>query len=354
LQQFCAGRSQNLLDESPNKRSMAVRKGRKEAFENLTVSEEGDCPRCGGESGDSTIAGFIVCLRCNYEWKDPNAPAQERKPPPTYRRDEELISEFKSEMEGGELKDILGIDKNLSSKQEESLSRLQDKWMTGMQGHYNAASEERKPLTISFDDEDNLVETTVASMTLVANDFDGGEEIRLEYPGIGTEFYVFDEASETGWKRGRSAEDTARSIASVINRHSQLVYAHNEGETISFELRSAELSAASLVLFVDDPGGTDIIYEKGGVSLDYRQANSLEDYKVAVEIVLEDGIISPSEDQLLWAMRQQLGIDDAKHVRIIMDHFGDKALKECPSCGKMAELYPEYAAWYCQPCEEWL
>ena len=194
----------------------------------------------------------------------------------------------------------------------------------------------------------------VASMTLVANDFDGGEEIRLEYPGIGTEFYIFDENSETGWSRGRSAEDTARSIANVINRNSQLVYANHEGSTISFEMRTEELSAASLVLFVDDPGGTDIIFEKGGVSLDYRQAVSLDDYKVAVEIVLEDGIISPSEDQLLWAMSQQLGIDDAKHVRIIIEHFGDKALKECPNCGVMSELYPEYSAWYCQPCEVWL
>ncbi len=333
---------------------MGIRRGRKEAHENLTVTEEGDCPRCGGESEDSSISGFLMCSRCNYEWKDLDAAPEEKAPPPNYRRDEELIGEFKQELENGELKDLLGIDKNLSSEQEQSLGRLQDKWMGGMQGQFNAAAEERTPLSISFDDDDNLVETTVASMTLVANDFDGGEEIRLEYPGIGTEFYVFDENSTTGWSRGRSAEDTARSIANVINRNSQLVYANHEGTTISFEMRTEELSASSLVLFVDDPGGTDIVFEKGGVSLDYRQAVSLDDYKVVVEIVLEDGIISPSEDQLLWAMRQQLGIDDAKHVRIIIEHFGDKALKECPNCGIMSELYPEYSAWYCQPCEVWL
>ena len=333
---------------------MGIRRGRKEAHENLTISEEGDCPRCGGESADSTLSGFLMCSRCDYEWKDPDATYEEKAPPPNYRRDEELINEFKQELENGDLKDLLGVDKNLSSEQEQSLVRLQDKWVDGMQGQFNAAEEERTPLSISFDDDDNLVETTVASMTLVANDFDGGEEIRLEYPGIGTEFYVFDEDSATGWSRGRSADDTARSIANVINRNSQLVYANHEGPTISFEMRSGELSAASLVLFVDDPGGTDIIFEKGGVSLDYRQAVSLDDYKVAVEIVLEDGIISPSEDQLLWAMRQQLGIDDAKHVRIIIEHFGEKALKECPNCGIMSELYPEYSAWYCQPCEVWL
>ena len=88
-----------------------------------------------------------------------------------------------------------------------------------MSGHFNAAAEERKPLMISFDDDDNLVDTTIGSITIVANGFDGGEEIRLEYPGIGTEFYAFDEASETGWRRGRTAEDTARSITNVINRH---------------------------------------------------------------------------------------------------------------------------------------
>ena len=29
-----------------------------------------------------------------------------------------------------------------------------------------------------------------------------------------------------------------------------------------------------------------------------------EDYRRVVEMVLEDGIISPSEDQLLWSLRQ--------------------------------------------------
>ena len=28
---------------------MGIRKGRREAYENLSISEEGDCPRCGGE-----------------------------------------------------------------------------------------------------------------------------------------------------------------------------------------------------------------------------------------------------------------------------------------------------------------
>jgi len=299
------------------------------------------------------MVGYLTCSKCQYEWKDPDHVIEKRGPPDTYRRDAELIDDFKREMEGGHLSNVLGIEKGLSNEQEASLKRLEDKWMSGMSGHFNAAVEERKPLMISFDDDDNLVDTTVGSITIVANGFDGGEEIRLEYPGIGTEFYAYDEASETGWRRGRSAEDTARSIANVINRHSQLVYANQEGNHISFELRNQELEAASLVIFVDDPGGTDIVAEKGGVSMDPRDVRMLDDYRIVVEICLEDGIISPSEDQMLWAMRQQLGIDEHDHVHIVQQIFGDHALKECTSCGGMAELYPEYAAWYCQTCEDW-
>jgi hypothetical protein len=329
------------------------RKGRREAGENLSVEEEGDCPRCGGEKQPSSMAGYLTCSKCQYEWKDPEHVAEKRRPPDTYRRDAELIDEFKREMESGNLSNVLGIEKGLSGEQKASLSRLENKWMSGMSGHFNTAVEERKPLMISFDDDDNLVDTTVGSITLVANGFDGGEEIRLEYPGIGTEFYAYDEDSETGWRRGRSVEDTARSIANVINRHSRLVYANNEGNRISFELRNQDLNAASLVIFVEDPGGTDIVAEKGGVSMDPRDVKMIDDYRTVVEICLEDGIISPSEDQMLWAMRQQLEIDEHDHVLIVQQIFGDHALKECTTCGGMAELYPEYAAWYCKTCEDW-
>lgn len=329
------------------------RKGRREAAENLTVEEEGDCPRCGGEKQPSSLTGYLSCSKCQYEWKDPNHVAKKSGPPENYRRDSELIEEFKREMQSGDLSNVLGIDKSLSGAQEESLQRLEDKWMSGMSGHFNAASEERKPLMISFDDDDNLVETTVGSITIVANGFDGGEEIRLEYPGIGTEFYAYDEISETGWRRGRSPEDTARSITNVINRFSKLVYANQDGATILLELRGEKLNPDSLVIFVDDPGGTDIVAEKSGVSMDPRDIKMVEDYRVVVGICLADGIISPSEDQMLWAMRQQLGIDDQLHVQIVQQIFGDHALKECTGCGEMAELYADYSAWYCQSCESW-
>ena len=332
-----------------------IRKGRREAQDNLSFTEGGDCPRCGGEAHDSTMRGYLTCGKCSHEWADPNYVEEKKiQPPETHRRDAELIDEFKRDMESGQWQGMLGGGgKKLSAEQEASLTRLEDKWMKGMQGHFNAAVEERKPLMISFDDDDNIVSTEVAALTIVSNGFDGGEEIRLEYPGKGTEFYAFNERSPTGWKRGRSSEDTARSITNVVNRSSKLVYANLEGNRISFEMRDADLKAESLVLFVDDPGGTDIVAEKGGVVLDARDVRDFEDYKNVVRIALEDGIISPSEDQLLWAMRQQLGIDEIYHVQLVMEIFGENTLKECTGCGRMAELYPEYAAWYCHDCEVW-
>ena len=264
-----------------------------------------------------------------------------------------MIEEFKKEVESGSLAGVLGVDNNLTEEQEASLGRLEDKWMSGMQGHFNTATEDRKPLMISFDDDDNIVSTEVAALTIVSNGFDGGEEIRLEYPGMGTEFYEFNVADPNGWRKGRTAKDTARSICNLINNNSKLVYANLDGVRISFELRDAKLKPESLVLFVDDPGGTDIVAEKNGVVLDARNVQDFEDYRSVVELVLEDGIISPSEDQLLWSMRQQLGIDDVYHIQMVLEVCGDKALKECTGCGNMAPLYPEYAAWYCQTCESW-
>ena len=170
---------------------------------------------------------------------------------------------------------------------------------------------------------------------------------------MGTEFYEFNVADPNGWRKGRTAKDTARSICNLINNNSNLVYANLDGVRISFELRDSKLKPESLVLFVDDPGGTDIVAEKNGVVLDARNVQDFEDYRSVVELVLEDGIISPSEDQLLWSMRQQLGIDDVYHIQMVLEICGDKALKECTGCGNMAPLYPEYAAWYCQTCESW-
>ena len=103
---------------------MGIRKGRREAYENLSISEEGDCPRCGGEKQPSSLAGYLSCVRCGYEWKDPNHAAQKRGPPETYRRDAELIEEFKQEMQSGDLTNVLGIDKGLSGEQEASTEEI--------------------------------------------------------------------------------------------------------------------------------------------------------------------------------------------------------------------------------------
>ena len=332
----------------------SIRKGRREASDNLSYTEGGDCPRCGGEGQTSTMAGYLKCVVCSHEWVDPNYTEEAVvEEVPTYHRDAELIEQFKKDVAAGSLANVLGVDRDLSEQQEASLARLEDKWMSGMQGRFNTATEERKPLMIMFDDEDNIVSTEVASITIVANGFDGGEEIRLEYPGRGTEFYSFNVNDGMGWRRGATSEETARSIANVINNKSKLVFANVDGCRISFELRSDELKAESLVLFVDDPGGTDIIAEKNGVILDARNATDFEDYRRIVEMVLEDGIISPSEDQLLWSLRQELGIDEAYHVQMVLSLYGDQTLKECTSCSAMAELYVEYGSWYCHSCEQW-
>ena len=331
-----------------------IRKGRREASDNLSYNEGGDCPRCGGESDNSTMAGYLRCISCSHEWPDPDYVEQKVATEiPTYQRDADLIEQFKKDVESGSLANVLGVNNNLTDKQEATLARLEDKWMSGMQGRFNTATEERKPLMIMFDEEDNIVSTEVAAITIVANGFDGGEEIRLEYPGIGTEFYSYNVNDGMGWRRGVNAEETARSIANVINNNSNLVFANVTGTRISFELRNEDLRPESLVLFVDDPGGTDIVAEKNGIILDARNAADFEDYRRVVEMVLEDGIISPSEDQLLWSLRQELGIDDAYHVQMVLSLYGDETLKECTSCSAMAELYVEYASWYCHSCESW-
>ncbi len=331
-----------------------IRKGRRDAVDNLSYTEGGDCPRCGGESQPSTLAGYLICVSCSHEWADPEYVVDKKLDViPTYHRDAELIEQFKKDVASGSLANVLAVNKNLSEQQEASLARLEDKWMSGMQGRFNTATEERKPLMIMFDDEDNIVSTEVAALTILSNGFDGGEEIRLEYPGIGTEFYSYNVNDGMGWRRGENAEETARSIANVINNKSNLVFANVDGARISFELRNDDLRPESLVLFVDDPGGTDIIAEKNGVILDARNASDFEDYRRVVEMVLEDGIISPSEDQLLWSLRQELGIDDAYHVQMVVSMYGDQTLKECTTCSGMAELYVEYGSWYCHSCEEW-
>ena len=80
--------------------------------------------------------------------------------------------------------------------------------MSGMRGHYNAAAE-RKLLMISFDDDDNILSTEVAAITIVSNGLTAGRK----YPNIpaAAEFYAYNERSPTGWKRGPNVT-TARSI----------------------------------------------------------------------------------------------------------------------------------------------
>ncbi|MBJ99953.1 MAG: hypothetical protein CMB48_03085 [Euryarchaeota archaeon] len=312
---------------------MAIRRGRKDAKKNLENHEAIDDAfaerRALLENEDSGQSERFV--------EDPGEQARIRK-----------------ELEdGGELHKMLGIDENLSTQQQASLQRLEQKWMSGLQGTYNAAEEDRKPLMISFDDEDNLQHTEIGSVTILGNNFDGGEEIRLEYPGKGTEFYTLDYDDELGWRKGRDAEHTARNIASIINKRSSLVHAFSESNKIIFELRDSSLNPDSLVIFVDDPGGQDMIAEKQGVELDSRDM-TLQDYQEVIKLALADGIITPSEDQMLWSMRQVLNISEDEHVHIVRAMFGDDVLKECTACNSMAILYPDHSAWYCETCENWV
>ena len=332
-----------------------IREGRRQAKENLSIDEEGDCARCGGNADASSIPGYLQCSKCGYEWKDPAAESSQKGPRDSISRDSEKLEEFKREMESGSgLARVLGVDDGLDAEQKESLFRLQDKWMSGMQGQYNAAEEERKPLMIAFDEDDNLLETQVGAIHISDNVFDGGEEIRIEYPGRGTEFYVINEDDALGWKRGRNLQETARNIASIINRTSQLVHASAEGNSVSIELRDVKLDSDSLVIYVDDPGGKNMSVERLGVTLDPDEIQVYEDYHQVIKIALADGIITPSEDQMLWAMRQNLGISDEDHVRIVIDIFGDNAVKECPDCGINVPLFPEYSAWWCEGCQHWV
>ena len=332
-----------------------IRDGRRQAKDNLSSTEDGDCSRCGGNAAPSSLPAYLQCVKCGYEWKDPGAAASSIGPKDSITRDSEKLDEFKREMSAGEgLARVLGVDDGLDNVQKESLGRLQDKWISGMHGQYNAAEEERKPLMIAFDDDDNLLETQVGAIHISDNVFDGGEEIRIEYPGLGTEFFVINDDDALGWKRGRTLDETARNIASIINRSSKLVHAFAEGTSVTIELRDVTLDSESLVIFVDDPGGKNISVERLGVLLDADQVQVYEDYHRIIKIALADGIITPSEDQMLWAMRQNLGISDEDHVRIIIDLFGESAVKECPDCGINAPLYPEYNAWWCEGCQQWV
>ena len=77
-----------------------IRKGRREAVENLGYTEGGDCPRCGGDAENSTMQGYLRCAKCSHEWADPDYVEEKKSVEvPTYHRDAELIEQFKKEVE---------------------------------------------------------------------------------------------------------------------------------------------------------------------------------------------------------------------------------------------------------------
>jgi ribosomal protein L37AE/L43A len=332
---------------------MFNRGGRDEARKNLEVQEDGDCPRCGGDAQPSSIPGYLQCVKCQYEWPDPNAVST--GPVRTTIHDEsKKVDEFKEELEKGSLRGVLGLDSDLSKEQEATLGRLQNRWMDGMAGHFNAAEEERKPLMISFDDEDNIVATELAVISVLGNDFDGGEEIRVEYPGRDTEFYSMDATDDRGWRVGRAISDTCRNIASIINRRSTIVHAESTEDTIVIEPRDASIQPTSVVIFVDDPGGKNMLLERDGRVIDVDAMMTIEDYREMLGLVVDDGVITPSEDELLWIMRSNLGISDEQHMQLILNRFGEGIIKECPACHAMTPYYPDHGGWWCESCQNWV
>ncbi len=331
-------------------------RGLRESREHLSVEGEGDCPRCRGNATTSSIPGFLKCEKCSYEWQDPDAEiSRKHLQRDSISKQSKLVEQVKNELQSGTgLSRVLGIDDKLSSEQHDGLVRLQDKWMEGLHGHYNPASEQRTPLIVRFDEDDNIVDSEVGRLIILDNTFDGGEEIRIEYPGKGTEFYCLNGDDTFGWRAGKTVEETARNIAAIINTSSQFVYANQNENIVTFELQDERLNPAALVLFVDDPGSKDMVAEKQGVTLDAEAVSIESDYQIAVELVLSDGIITPSEDQLLWAMRQHLNISEERHIHIVTALFGDGVTKECSGCGEPAPLYKQHLAWWCDGCQMWL
>ena len=105
---------------------MAIRRGRKEAKKNLENHE--------------AIDDAFAERRALLENESSN---QEESFVQDPREQERIRKELE---EGGELHKMLGIDEKLSSEQQASLQRLEQKWMSGLQGTYNAAEEDRLSL----------------------------------------------------------------------------------------------------------------------------------------------------------------------------------------------------------------
>ena len=74
-------------------------KGLDAAKGNLSVDDEGDCPRCGGNSVSSSIQDYLACDRCNYEWKDPNATSGRQIHRDSVSSESQLVKQFQEEFD---------------------------------------------------------------------------------------------------------------------------------------------------------------------------------------------------------------------------------------------------------------
>ena len=69
-----------------------IREGRRQAKENLSSNDDGECARCGGNSAPSSIPGYLQCVKCAYEWSDPDAEGFASGPRDSISRDSEKLA----------------------------------------------------------------------------------------------------------------------------------------------------------------------------------------------------------------------------------------------------------------------
>ena len=217
-----------------------------------------------------------------------------------------------------------------------------------MQGHYNAASEDRKPLMINFDDDDNLVSTELLHWQSYRTDLMEGRN--SAWISGNWNWILCVQWAKSYWMEARTIERRNGSLNHQCHQpFIPIGLCKSRRQPNIVRTTRWKLKPESLVLFVDDPGGQDSSAEKE-VSSSIQRRQCMDDYRNVIALVLEDGIISPSEDQMMWVMRQQLGIK-RNNTWLLFRKF----LVQTPSKNVKLQsngwTLPWIPSWYCQPCE---
>ena len=96
----------------------------------------------------------------------------------------------------------------------------------------------------------------------------------------------------------------------------------------------------------------ELIRSAGKLSYDFYANMSTNNTSGAVNFLRQHKVIDAKTHRTIH--RSVTGITDEDHVRIVLDLFGDSAVKECPDCGINVPLYGEYNAWWCEDCQQWV